>query len=344
MLFRGAYVVLFISVLFLNGVLFAQRPEDPYSEPYDSQKFTPEQIKKFREIDAQMKAVEAPWSAIWQKKYDALGKVGFQNYDTAEETFKKYAYRENSRKNDISEPLIKLSKESHPELKAWVVCAEGQKAAAHPNIKSCDSYLDKIPPHFRTYVDKKNADDPRYFGDYGDSVDRIRAHFIADYETPDLAIDSLSPETIKTFQEAKIYDDQLNVIISKKEEYTKQKPLTVERPKYEKSTCDASVGETRLDKPPGPLANAKIQDQDGVGTCYANALSLMYEAELGKPVSALDIALTKKISDEKYGSLHQGKSDEQEKDETTSSILSGDDPGDAARAAAIRGVCPREYS
>lgn len=39
------------------------------------------------------------------------------------------------------------------------------------------------------------------------------------------------------------------------------------------------------------LASMQVQDQDGLGTCYANSLSLALEAELGSPVSYHEIAI-----------------------------------------------------
>ncbi len=51
----------------------------------------------------------------------------------------------------------------------------------------------------------------------------------------------------------------------------------------------------------GSLANTKVQDQDGLGTCYANALSLALEANLGVPASYQQLAIL-------YGvNAHKGK-------------------------------------
>ncbi|HAZ12857.1 MAG: hypothetical protein A2X86_21840 [Bdellovibrionales bacterium GWA2_49_15] len=41
----------------------------------------------------------------------------------------------------------------------------------------------------------------------------------------------------------------------------------------------------------GSLHSMRVQDQDGLGTCYANALSLALEANLGTPVSAQQLAV-----------------------------------------------------
>ncbi|MEK6626945.1 MAG: hypothetical protein AABY86_18415, partial [Bdellovibrionota bacterium] len=42
---------------------------------------------------------------------------------------------------------------------------------------------------------------------------------------------------------------------------------------------------------PGSLRSMSVQDQDGLGTCYANALSLALEANLGAPVSYQQLAV-----------------------------------------------------
>ncbi|HAZ12207.1 MAG: hypothetical protein A2X86_03130 [Bdellovibrionales bacterium GWA2_49_15] len=54
-----------------------------------------------------------------------------------------------------------------------------------------------------------------------------------------------------------------------------------------------------LRDPGKPLHNYVVQDQDGLGTCYANALSVMIYAESGKEVSAHQIATM-------YGMAEQG--------------------------------------
>jgi len=70
----------------------------------------------------------------------------------------------------------------------------------------------------------------------------------------------------------------------------------------------ASVGlsclsgeEVRLDAPGGTLANFKVEDQDGLGTCHVNALSVMLSSALaGNPqVSYLDLAMSDRTGDGK---------------------------------------------
>jgi hypothetical protein len=79
----------------------------------------------------------------------------------------------------------------------------------------------------------------------------------------------------------------------------------IQSKQYEIYSCDGS-DEVRLDKTPiskkfsvhGPLENVPVLDQDGLGTCYANAAALLYKSSYPEQplLSYLDFALNYKAN------------------------------------------------
>ncbi|MBI2522400.1 MAG: hypothetical protein HYV97_18410 [Bdellovibrio sp.] len=75
--------------------------------------------------------------------------------------------------------------------------------------------------------------------------------------------------------------------------------LSILTPVKAELVCGSGTGvsnQSSLRDPGKSLESMELQDQDGLGTCYANALSLAMEAELGTPVSYHEIALRYGVS------------------------------------------------
>lgn len=108
--------------------------------------------------------------------------------------------------------------------------------------------------------------------------------------------------------------------------------------------------EYRLDKNNGPLVNSRIQDQDGIGTCYANTSSVALQTALsGNPnVSYLQLAFSHaqiNIAPENKGRNSAYRYSDDNEGKKGESLIDGGrvcETIEAAKSDKIGGVCSRD--
>jgi hypothetical protein len=119
----------------------------------------------------------------------------------------------------------------------------------------------------------------------------------------------------------------------------------------ESSTLPDCPGEeVRLDQPGMPLEHSPVQDQDGLGICYASSSTLLIQAALkGHPeVSAIDLAVNTYKKDQeknKGGTLFYTEMDSKGKPVGKPELfINAGLVCEAFNSAKVNGVCPRNHS
>ena len=113
---------------------------------------------------------------------------------------------------------------------------------------------------------------------------------------------------------------------------------------------DCPGEEVRLDQPGMPLEHSPVQDQDGLGICYASSSTLLLQAALKDhpEVSAIDLAVNTYKKDQeknKGGSLFYTEMDSKGKPLGKPELfITAGLVCEAFNAAKVNGVCPRAHS
>ncbi len=165
--------------------------------------------------------------------------------------------------------------------RSWGKCLEKETRKDRHDFQRCDDELANLEIHFKDRALELTAFATLVYkeGD-GEITKRKTALDVKDKE-------------LKTKKEVLLQKKTLH------EKKTLEVPLKIKAIDKAEHGCNSEMKTIDFTAKGGSMENTKLQNQARLSTCYANAMSVLYEAALGQPISYLDLALRYKAWDAK---------------------------------------------